>query len=62
MILELIDLGWDKQRIIDAYVDAGMTPAEAGFIYAMETGEISGDIVEVDEDGNETTPPSEEVA
>lgn len=59
MIQELIALGWDRQRIIDAYVQSGMTEVEAEFIYAIETGEVEGDIVVVDEDGNETTPPSE---
>ena len=56
MILELIDLGWDKKRIVDSYVLAGMTEAEATFIYAIETGEIGGDVIEVDEDGNESYP------
>jgi len=59
MIQELIDLGWDRQRIIDAYVQSGMTEAEAQFIYAIETGETEGDVVVIDENGNETTPLSE---
>lgn len=53
MIKELIDLGLDRQQIIDAYIQSGMTEIEAEFIYAMETGEIDGDVIEVDENGNE---------
>jgi hypothetical protein len=62
MIQELLDMGWDKERIISSYVQSGMSKGDAQYIYAIETGEIEGDIIVVDENGNETTPPCESLA
>lgn len=34
----------------------GISKVDAAFIYAIEHGEITGDVVTVDEDGNEVKP------
>lgn len=46
--------GWTDDQTVKFMVDnLGYEEQEARFILAIEKGEIDGDVVEVDEDGNE---------
>lgn len=49
MIRELIAQGKTKEEIIAIYVQQGFARSHAEFIYAIETGEIDGDVIEADE-------------
>jgi hypothetical protein len=54
--------GKDREETIRLTAEAlGISVAEAEFIIAIETGEITGDVVELDGKGNEIDPaPSED--
>lgn len=58
MILELIAQGLSREEIITIYIEQlGFTQSAAEFIYAIETGEIAGDVITVDEGApDEPTP------
>jgi hypothetical protein len=53
MIKELLERGLTKEEIIAIYVaQLGFTESAAREVYAIETGEIDGDLIEVDENAN----------
>lgn len=54
MIKELIAQGKTKEEIIAIYMEQGNPRSLAEFIYAIETGEIDGDVISVDPATDET--------
>lgn len=49
MIKELLARGLKKEEIITLYMEQlGFTESEARQVYAIETGEIDGDVIEAD--------------
>ena len=42
-----------EKEIQDIMIASEVTRAEAEFIYALEVGEIEGDVIVVDENGND---------
>lgn len=48
-----------EQEQIDVLIAMGISPEEARFLVALEAGHVGGDVVAIDEVGNETTPPVE---
>ena len=61
MIQELIAQGMSREDILDLYEESGTPRHLAEFIYALETGEIQGDVIVEDEAGNELPGPEEEM-
>lgn len=59
MIEEMIDAGVPEDEIVRRVMDAlGIGEVEARFMVGLVTGDIVGDYIEIDEDGNEHAPPS----
>lgn len=57
MVKELKAEGLTEEMIIPIIQKVtGVDAVTAGFIYAIETGEIGGDVVEIGKDGKETYP------
>ena len=57
MIEEMIDAGVPEDEIVRRVMEAfGISEVEARFMVGIVTGEITGDVIEVDEDGNEVRP------
>ena len=57
MILELLDLGLSKEQIVTIYIEQlNFIRSEAEFAVAIELGETIGDVIVVDEFGNEGPP------
>ena len=51
MIKELLDRGLTEEEIIKIYVEQlGFTESAARELYAIETGEIDGDVIEATDD------------
>jgi len=50
MIKELIAQGKTKEEIIKIYIEKGFARSHAESIYAIETGEIDGDMIGVSDD------------
>ncbi len=44
-------------ELVDLFVRAGMARSAAVFMAALDRGQTNGDIVAVDEDGNEVNDP-----
>ena len=57
MIEELIAQGLPGDEIVRQVMAAfGIPEIEARFMVGIVTGDITGDVIEVDEDGNEVRP------
>jgi hypothetical protein len=57
MIEEMLKAGVPEEEIVQRVMDAfGIGEVEARFMVGIVTGEISGDVIEVDDDGNEVRP------
>ncbi len=53
--------GKDLEETIELTAEAlGISEQQAAFIIAIETGEITGDMIELDENGNPVPPESEQ--
>lgn len=57
MIKELIAQGKSREEIINIYIEKGFARSHAEFIYAIETGEIDGDVIEATDDEGTTDEP-----
>lgn len=59
MIQKLLDDGMTRVEIARFLVDNGIAPddVEAEFMIAISIGEIEGDVIVVDDDGNEHPKP-----
>lgn len=57
MIKELIAQGKSKEEIIELYIGQGFARSIAEFIYAIENGEIDGDVIEATDDEVSTDEP-----
>lgn len=54
VIKELIAQGFDRETVIQKVMQAlQVVRSEAEHMYAIETGAIDGDLIQVDEDGDE---------
>jgi hypothetical protein len=57
----LIEDGLTEQQIIDIYASLGIAETQARFIYAIETGQIDGDVIAEDDKGRQIPIRHEEI-